>query len=81
MNANFTATASANNTVITLTFKGEIDGAERIIKVIHANGGVPAGHTTDLAGYTLYLDTLNVQSLALTNATPVKAYQTIIAYK
>ncbi|MBQ3042286.1 MAG: hypothetical protein IJD47_03720, partial [Clostridia bacterium] len=66
--------------VITLTFKGEIDGAERTIKVIHANGGVPAGTTVDLTGYTLYLDTLNVQGLELTNATPVAKYQTIIAY-
>ena len=81
MNANFTAVASSNNTVITLTFKGEIDGVERIIKVIHANGGVPAGTTTDLAGYTLYLDTLNINGLTLTNATPVAKYQTIIAYK
>ena len=51
------------------------------IKVIHANGGVPAGTTTDLAGYTLYLDTLNINGLTLTNATPVAKYQTIIAYK
>ena len=70
-----------NGAMFVLTFNGTIDGAERTIKVIHANGAVPAGTTVDFAGYTLYLDTLNVQGLALTNETPVLAYQTIVAYK
>ncbi len=78
---NFSATASANNTVITLTFKGVVDGVERQFKVIHANGGLPAGTTADFDGYTLYLDTLNVSGLTLSSATPIAKYQTIIAYK
>jgi len=77
----FSVVKSDDNAMFTLTFTGEIDGAERTIKVIHANGMLADGTTTDLAGYTLYLDTLNVQGLELTNATPVAPYQTIIAYK
>lgn len=81
MSFNFKATASQNNTLITLTFKGVIDGVEREFKVVHANGGLPAGTTVDFEGYTLYLDTLNVSGLTLSNATQVSKYQTIIAYK
>ena len=79
--SNYSVEKLANGAMFVLTFSGEIDGAERIIKVIHANGALPADTTTDLAGYTLYLDTLNVQGLTLTNATPVLPYQTIVAYK
>ena len=77
----FSVVKSDDNAMFTLTFTGEIDGAERTIKVIHANGMLADGTTVDLAGYTLYLDTLGVDGLTLTNATPVAKYQTIIAYK
>lgn len=77
----YTADASRENTLITLTFNGVIDGTEREFKVVHANGGLPAGTTVDFEGYTLYLDTLNVSGLTLSNATQVSKYQTIIAYK
>ncbi|MGN1181626.1 MAG: hypothetical protein ACI4SR_01375 [Faecalibacillus sp.] len=35
----------------------------------------------NLSGYTLYLDTLNIDNLVLTDNMRVQNYQTIIAYK
>ena len=79
--SNFNVVASNNNAMFTLTFNGVIDGVECTITVIHANGMLADGVTVDLAGCTLYLDTLNIDGITLTNATPVAKYQTIIAYK
>lgn len=81
IDGNFAVVTSTDKSVFTLTFKGVIDGVERDIKVVHANGAVATGSTVNFAGYTLYLDTLNLAELELTSATPVAAYQTIIAYK
>ena len=53
-------------------------------KVVHANGAVGSTKeptTVDFAGYTLYLDTLGVGGLTLSDATELAPYQTIIASK
>ena len=56
--------------------------SNRTYRIVHSNGYVTENaKTVDLAGYTLYLDTLNTQGLSLSSATPVAEYQTIIAYK
>jgi pullulanase len=49
--------------------------------IIHHNGANASDNTYNLAGYTLYLDTLGVAGLELTQSTEVQKYQTIIAYK
>lgn len=50
-------------------------------RIIHSNGVKAEDKKVDLAGYTLYLDTLNSNDLVLSNSTQVSEYQTIIAYK
>ena len=50
-------------------------------RIVHSNGVSSADKVVDLEGYTLYLDTLNTENLTLTNETPIREYQTIIAYK
>ena len=81
IDGNYTVVTSTDKSVFTLNFKGVIDGVECEIKVVHANGGVSTGSTVNFAGYTLYLDTLNLSGLELTTTTPVAPYQTIIAYR
>lgn len=56
-----------------------INAGDKVYTVIHANGTLK-GLTVDLAGQTLYLDTLG-QLSELTAETPVLPYQTIIAYR
>ena len=74
-----------------ITFQKNSDGSmiyfdlvdtvnNRTYRIVHSNG-VTADKKVDLAGYTLYLDTLNKSDLALTSETVVDNYQTIIAYK
>ena len=77
----FNVVTSTDKSVFTLTFNGVIEGVECEIKVVHANGSVANNATVNFQGYALYLDTLGVENLALTVATPVAPYQTIIAYK
>ena len=48
--------------------------------IIHVNGVASEVHTVDLAGYTLYLDTLNTGK-ELTNGYELEAYQTLIVYR
>lgn len=73
---NYTVTTSEDGAVIQIVIK---DG-DKTYTVVHANG-TAKDVTVNLAGCTLYLDTLNVEGLKLTAETPVAAYQTIIAYK
>jgi pullulanase len=49
--------------------------------IIHSNGVNANDKTFNLEGYTLYLDTLGVEGLELTQNTTISNYQTIIAYK
>ena len=57
------------------------ESTNREYRIVHSNGFVGTNpKTVDLAGYTLYLDTLN-SNIELTNATNILEYQTIIAYK
>ncbi len=53
--------------------------ANKTYRIVHSNG-VASPKTVDLAGYTLYLDTLN-SNISLTAETTILGYQTIIAYK
>lgn len=56
--------------------------SNREYKIVHSNGfSGELSKVVDLAGYSLYLDTLNVSGLELTNETVISEYQTIIAYK
>ncbi|MDE5715852.1 MAG: type I pullulanase [Anaeroplasmataceae bacterium] len=50
-------------------------------RIIHSNGVSAEDKKVDLSGYTLYLDTLNLDDFTLTAATSIEAYQTVIAYK
>jgi len=52
----------------------------RIYKILHVNG-LGTSSTYDLSGYTLYWSTSEGESKALTNATPLAKYETLIAYK
>lgn len=71
-------TANANNSMISYKIVDQETNKEYII--IHSNG-VSGTKTANLAGYQLYLDTLNVTGLSLTESTTIQDYQTIIAYK
>ncbi len=50
-------------------------------RIVHSNGVAAQDKQVDLAGYTLYLDTLGKSDLTLTAQTTLDAYQTIIASK
>ena len=52
----------------------------RTYKIVHHNGFAETA-TVDFTGYSLYLETLGLDGFALSDATPVSPYQTIIAYK
>lgn len=69
------------NSLITMTIVDRINKVEYII--CHSNGvsSPTVIKRADLAGYTLYLDTLNVENLTLKDGMRVQDYQTIIAYK
>ena len=51
----------------------------KLYKIVHCNG--IKEENVNLDGYSLYLDTLNVEGLVLSSSTKIKQYQTIIAYK
>ncbi|MCH5172442.1 MAG: type I pullulanase [Erysipelotrichales bacterium] len=50
-------------------------------RIVHSNGVSAEDKVVDLAGYELYLDTLNLEGFTLSANTTVQNYQTIIAYK
>jgi pullulanase len=75
--ASLTPSASADNSEITYTLNDTANA--RTYKVVHASG-YGAAPAVDLAGYTLYLDTLN-SGVSLSAATAIAPYQTLIAYK
>ena len=78
VSSRYSVQAVNNGSVIEITINAK-DGT--VWKVIHANESVGSGYNVDLAGYELYLDTLNVEGLTLTSATPIQQRQTIIASK
>lgn len=53
----------------------------RTYRIIHSNGVSNNEKVIDMSGYTLYLDTLGLESLVLNQNTTIADYQTIIAYK
>ena len=57
------------------------DTANRIEYKIAYNNGVSGTETIDFSGYTLYLNTLNDNSLVLNDSIKLNKYQTIKAYK
>ena len=73
-------TASCSNSLLVYDI---VDTQKNIsYRIIHSNGyESTTAKTVNLEGYTLYLDTLNIENLELTNETAVAEYQTIIAYK
>jgi len=50
-------------------------------RIVHCNGVTSGDKSVNLEGYTLYLDTLNVENISLTASYQMQNYQTIIAYK
>ena len=59
----------------------EIDGEDKIYKIIHSNGYKNDGENKiDLSGYLLYLDTIN-NGKVLNEETILNEFETIIAYK
>ena len=70
-------TSSYNGSLISYEIKDTANS--RTYKVIHAGPAIKDA-TVDLAGYTLYLDTLN-SGVTLSASTSISPYQTIIAYK
>lgn len=70
-------TSNSNNSVIKYSIKDSTNNRQYMI--IHANG-LAKNQVVDLAGYTLYLSTINGEK-ALSANTPVEQYETIIAYK
>lgn len=59
----------------------EIDGGDKIYKIIHSNGYKNNGENkVNLSGYSLYLDTVE-NSKVLSEETLLSEFETIIAYK
>ncbi len=75
--ANFKVTSSTLGDVITVVFVDTTTNRE--YKVVFANGSAD-GAMANFDGYTLYLDTLGINT-ALSSNTMVSPYQTIIGYK
>lgn len=74
----------ADNYVVTSLYSGkaiqiEITDGNRIYTVVHANG-TAKNVFVNLAGCTLYLDTLGIDT-QLTETTEIAPYQTLIAYQ
>ncbi|MCM1290216.1 MAG: type I pullulanase [Corallococcus sp.] len=68
---------AAEGSVVKIVLKDV--AANKTYTVIHANGVVPADFTVDLNGQTILVNTLRT-TLALTENTPIKPYQTLITY-
>lgn len=77
---NYKVEAAANNTVIIATVTSS-DGTQW--KIIHGHYSIAKDYSVNLQGYTVYLDTLNLQASGteLTSSTPISKYQTLIAKK
>ena len=69
---------TTNATKSMISYK--ISDAEKEYVIIHSNG-VGGPKNIDLEGYTLYLDTLNLDGFTLSANTTINPYQTIIAYR
>lgn len=74
-----TITKNSDGSLITMTITDNLNKVEYII--CHSNGVSSNQKIVNLSGYTLYLDTLNLTNLRLTDSTIVNSYQTIIAYR
>lgn len=74
--ANYTVTTLKGGAAIQIDIKDSKNN--RTYRVVHANGCLDALNV-DFGGYTLYLDTLD-SNVALSSATAIQPYQTIIAY-
>lgn len=72
-------TKNSDGSLITMTITDNLNKVEYII--CHSNGVSSNQKIVNLSGYTLYLDTLNLTNLRLTDSTIVNSYQTIIAYR
>lgn len=69
-----------NNQTIVYEIKDTANN--KTYKVAHRNGANASTEATvDFAGYSVYLDTLGVSNLALSSATTLEKYQTIIGVK
>ena len=73
-------TISSDNSMLSYKWSYVKNGVKYEYYVIHRNGTSSEDLKVNLAGYTLYLDTLNTNK-ALTDDYSVSNYQTIIAYK
>lgn len=56
------------------------DGSGGSYRIAHVNGGSSSPAPIDFSGYSLVLDTLD-SGVALSEATPMESYQTLIAHK
>lgn len=74
-----TITKNSDGSLITMTITDNLNKVEYII--CHSNGVSSNQKIVNLSGYILYLDTLNLTNLRLTDSTIVNSYQTIIAYR
>ncbi len=72
-------TKNADGSLITMKIIDKINKVEYII--CHSNGLIAKLKVANLEGYTLYLDTLNLEGLELKNNMRIQNYQTIIAYR
>ena len=63
-----------------LVYEVQDTANNRVYKIAH-HCGVNTSTTVDFSGYSLYLDTLNLDGMELSARTPLQPYQTIIAYK
>lgn len=68
-----------NGSVIYYDLLDEVAGLT--YRIVHCNGVSAGDKVVNLDGYTLYLDTLNIEGLSLTASYQMQNYQTIIAYK
>jgi len=64
----------------TLSYELTDTADNRLYKVVHVNG-LGTSSTYDLSGYTLYWSTIDGGNKALTNATTLSQYETLIAYR
>ena len=71
-------TSKANNTLVVVEI---VDNVNKVKYIICHSNGVSGAKTVDLSGYTLYLDTLNINGFQLSSSTQIQNYQTIVAYK
>ncbi|MBO5095645.1 MAG: hypothetical protein J6B98_02100, partial [Bacilli bacterium] len=71
--------SNANGSVIYFDLVDEDLGLT--YRIVHCNGVTSGDKSVNLEGYTLYLDTLNVENISLTASYQMQNYQTIIAYK